>query len=84
MPDYSYFKIDSWHIVDEDKPPTTSLCGKTLGPGLTANVKDSYPASQASCESCLRIATSESEPKTEKPKVESDPEAADPAVAEEY
>lgn len=84
MPDYQYFKIDSWHIVDESEPPTTGLCGKTLGPGLAANVKDNYPASQKSCESCLRIATSKNDPKPEKAKTEPDPEAADPAVAEEY
>lgn len=83
MPDYSYFKIDSWHIVDEDKPPTISLCGRTLGPGLTANVRDSYPASQKSCESCLRLAVSEDEPDGVEA-VAPDPETTDPTVTEEY
>ena len=87
MPDYNYFKIDSWHIVDTITRGSgvIALCGKSLGPGLAANVKDNYPPNQKSCESCLRLATAEDDPKPEKEKkAKDDPEAADPAVTEEY
>lgn len=64
MSGFDYVKIDSWHTI---KLTTRgggkqTLCGRYIASPSVAELSQRLPLGEKSCESCLRLSTSQSDP----------------------